>query len=95
MAEPLQVLEPQVADPILDEGDHDRMTHIVLEGFHLEEQEEFVSTNNSVVEGTVFGTPVKALCGKQWVPGRNPGKYPICPSCKEIAESLGWSVPSV
>ena len=26
MAEPLSVIEPTTTDPILDEGDHDRMT---------------------------------------------------------------------
>jgi len=37
---------------------------------------------------------VKALCGKIWVPGRNPTRYPICPTCKEIAEARGWKVPA-
>src|SRR5699024_11067193 len=30
------------------------------------------------------GPPVIALCGKVWVPGRDPEKYPVCPECKEI-----------
>jgi len=46
------------------------------------------------VEGLVNGTAVKALCGKVWVPSRDPKKYPICPTCKEVAESLGWKVPA-
>jgi hypothetical protein len=78
----------------LDEGDHERFTHIVLEGFHPEsEGEEFVALNNSVVEGIVNATPVRALCGKVWVPGRDPSRYPLCPTCREIAERLGWSAP--
>jgi hypothetical protein len=36
----------------------------------------------------VTGTPVKALCGKVWVPSRDPKKYPVCPACKEIYEQL-------
>jgi len=32
----------------------------------------------------VMGTPVVALCGKVWVPSRNPEKFPVCPECKEI-----------
>ncbi len=75
-----------------DEGDHDRFTHIVLEGYTPKDG-EFVALNNSVVEGMVNATPVKALCGKVWVPGRDPQKYPVCPTCKEIATSLGWSLP--
>jgi hypothetical protein len=42
----------------------------------------------------INGTAVKALCGKIWVPGRNPARYGICPTCKEIAEGMGWKVPS-
>jgi hypothetical protein len=85
-------VSPKVSDPMLD-GDHERMTHIVLEGFQPEEG-DFVSLGPSVVEGIVNGTAVKALCGKVWVPGRDPKKYPLCPTCKEIAEGQGWHVPT-
>ena len=60
------------------EGDHERMAHIVLEGFRPSE-EEFVSAGPSVAEGIINGTPVQ--------------KYPLCPTCKEIAQQMGWSVP--
>jgi hypothetical protein len=76
----------------LDDGDHERFTHLVLEGY-TPKNGEFVALENSVVEGMINATPVRALCGKVWVPGRDPKKYPICPTCKDIAESLGWSVP--
>ena len=81
-----------LGDPTLD-GDHERMAHIVLEGFRPEEG-DFVPAGPSVVEGMVNGTAVRALCGKVWVPGRDPARYPVCPTCKEIAESAGWKVPS-
>jgi hypothetical protein len=77
----------------LDEGDHERFTHIVLEGYTPDEG-EFVPLDNSVVGGIINATPVRALCGKVWVPGRDPQKYPICPTCREIAEGLGWSLPT-
>ena len=32
--------------------------------------------------------PVKALCGKKWTPGRDPEKFPVCPTCKEIYERM-------
>ena len=86
------ITSPVHADPKLD-GDHERMSHIVLEGVKLSD-EEFVSAGPSVVEGIVNGTPVKALCGKVWIPGRDPKRYPICPTCKEIAEGMGWKVPA-
>jgi hypothetical protein len=31
---------------------------------------------------------VVAICGKIFVPSRDPKKFPICPICKEIAEAL-------
>lgn len=79
--------------PTLDDGDHERFTHIVLEGYTPKDG-EFVALENSVVAGMVNSTPVKALCGKVWVPGRDPQKYPLCGTCKEIAASMGWSLPS-
>ena len=84
---------PVQQDPALD-GDHERMAHIVLEGWKPEDG-DFVSAGPTVVEGLVNGTAVKALCGKIWVPSRDPKRYPLCPTCKEIAESMGWSVPAV
>jgi len=83
---------PVQSDPALDE-DHERMAHIVLEGVTTTGG-DFVSAGNSVVEGMINGTAVKALCGKVWVPGRDPKKYPLCPTCRDIAESMGWKVPA-
>lgn len=42
----------------------------------------------SVTEGYVLGTPIVAICGKLFIPSRDPEKFPICPICKEIAEAL-------
>ncbi len=83
---------PVRSDPLLD-GDHERMAHIVVEGFKPDKG-DFISAGPSVVEGIINGTAVKALCGKVWVPGRDPKKYPLCPTCKEIAESMGWKIPT-
>jgi hypothetical protein len=41
-----------------------------------------------VTEGYVMGTPVVALCGKVFVPHRDPLKYPVCKECDEIAMGL-------
>jgi hypothetical protein len=76
-----------------EHGDHERFSHIVLEGFRVRDN-DFVAAGNSVVEGMVTSTPVVALCGKTWVPGKDPTRYPVCPSCKEIAASRGWRVPA-
>lgn len=58
----------------LDEGDHERFSHYV--------------DKSKLTEAMVMGTPVIALCGKVWVPSRNPDRYPVCPECKEIWQSL-------
>ena len=33
------------------------------------------------------GLVITALCGKTWVPTRDPGRYPVCPTCKEILDA--------
>ena len=38
--------------------------------------------------GGILGKPVVALCGKVWVPGRDPKRFPVCPACKAIYEGL-------
>jgi hypothetical protein len=91
MADAGITLEEILAEPQLD-GDHERMSHIVLEGFKPKHG-DYVAAGPTVVEGMVNGTAVQALCGKIWVPGRNPKKYPLCPTCKEIAEARGWKIP--
>jgi hypothetical protein len=88
---------PVTTDPLADQGDHERMTHIVLSGLRTggdEGEGEYVPTGTTVAEGIINQVPVRALCGKVWVPGRDPQRYPLCPTCKEIAESYGWRVPS-
>lgn len=67
-------LEKLLEDQQLDEGDHERFSHYVKK--------------DKIVESAVSGAPVKALCGKIWTPGRDPEKFPVCPECKEIYESL-------
>ncbi len=57
-----------------DDGDHERFAHYVRK--------------EKITESAVTGAPVIALCGKVWVPGRDPNKFPVCPTCKEIYEGL-------
>lgn len=55
-----------------------------------EDRERFshYANKNEITEALVFGTPVTALCGKVWVPSRDPNKFPVCPTCKEIMDAL-------
>ncbi len=43
---------------------------------------------DEITRALVLGIPVVALCGKIWVPHRDPDKYPICPRCKQIHDAL-------
>lgn len=41
-----------------------------------------------ILASAMSGEPVIALCGKIWLPGRDPSKFPVCPVCKEIYASM-------
>lgn len=41
-----------------------------------------------VTEAYVLGTPIVALCGKTFIPHRNPEKLRVCPPCKAILDAL-------
>lgn len=55
-------------------GDDERYAHYVRK--------------DKIMASALSGDPVIALCGKVWVPGRDPKKYPVCPTCKAIYEGI-------
>ena len=67
-------LEKLLEDTNVEDGDHERFSHYVKK--------------NSIMKSAMSGRPVIALCGKVWTPGRDPEKFPVCPTCKEIYEKL-------
>lgn len=64
--------EEQLQD--IEPGDHERFAHYVRK--------------EKIMESALSGAPVIALCGKVWVPGRDPQKFPVCPTCQEIYDGL-------
>ncbi|MDO4252581.1 MAG: DUF3039 domain-containing protein [Rothia sp. (in: high G+C Gram-positive bacteria)] len=58
----------------VEPGDHERFSHYVRK--------------EKIMESALNGTPVRALCGKVWTPGRDPQKFPVCPECKAIYDGL-------
>ncbi len=58
----------------VEAGAHERYSHYVKK--------------DKIVESAVMGNAVVALCGKVWVPSRDPERFPVCPDCKEIFEKL-------
>jgi hypothetical protein len=68
------ITEETVTNPVTDDGDHDRFSHYARKA--------------DITRATVEGTPVVAICGKVWVPSRDPSKYPICKICAELKSKL-------
>lgn len=66
------ITKPEVGPPQLEHGDHERFAHIV--------------DAKKLTDAYVFGTPLEALCGKVWVPSRDPKSFPLCPTCEQIAK---------
>ena len=67
-------LEKLLNEEQVEDGDHDRYSHYVKK--------------DKILKSALSGKPVIALCGKVWVPGRDPDKFPVCPTCKDIYEKL-------
>ena len=70
------VLERELVEQpqVSEPGDHERFAHYVRK--------------EKILASALSGEPVVALCGKVWVPGRDPSRFPVCPTCKEIYDSL-------
>ncbi|AMB58038.1 MULTISPECIES: DUF3039 domain-containing protein [Microterricola] len=67
-------LEELLNQESIEPGDHERFSHYVKK--------------EKILQSALTGKPVRALCGKKWTPGRDPEKFPVCPSCKEIYEKM-------
>jgi hypothetical protein len=69
-----QTVVDERTDMRTEEGDHEKFSHYV--------------PKDELTEAMIMGHPVIALCGKVWVPSRDPERFPVCPECKDIWESL-------
>ncbi|MEX5294334.1 DUF3039 domain-containing protein [Kocuria sp. CPCC 205268] len=67
-------IEREETRELQEPGDHERFAHYVRK--------------EKIMESALSGEPVIALCGKVWVPGRDPQRFPVCPTCKEIYDGL-------
>lgn len=59
---------------VTDNGEHDTFSHY--------------AEAKKILEARVMGIPCRALCGKEWIPTKDEQKYPVCPTCKDIYETL-------
>lgn len=61
-------------EPQTSHGDSDEYAHIVMK--------------RDQMRGYVGGQPVKALCGKVWVPSRDFEGRPVCQACVDERDRL-------
>jgi hypothetical protein len=61
-------------EPRTSHGDSDEYAHIVMKGDQM--------------RGYVAGQPIKALCGKVWVPSRDYEGLRVCQACAEERDRL-------
>lgn len=69
-----QTVHDERTEQRTEDGDHERFSHYV--------------PRETLTEAMVMGTPCVALCGKVWVPSRDPERFPVCPDCKDIWEQM-------
>lgn len=79
--------EAQQYEDIQDEHS-EHLTHIVNPPSNLHIWKQGMSAQEIVDIARAKGLQVVALCGKVWVPKRNPDKYDVCLTCVEIAAEL-------
>lgn len=66
-------------DTVVDtsNGDHDKFAHY--------------APKDEVTYALIYGVPIMALCGKIWIPSRDPKGFSVCPTCKEVYEAMNYS----
>ena len=73
MSQPDSKTLPRV-QPRTSQGDDDALAHIVMK--------------DDQMRGYLTGEPIKALCGKVWVPTRDYEGLPVCPACTDERDRL-------
>ena len=53
-----------------------------------EPQLTHITRSDESMRGYIEGHEIRALCGFEFVPTRDPNRYPICVECKSILEMI-------
>lgn len=70
----LEHVDTSTAPKVQEPGDHELFAHYA---------------GKVALDAAMFsGVPVTALCGKTWLPSKDPKRYPVCPTCKEVYEQM-------
>lgn len=67
-------VEEKTSPSFTDNEDHEKLSHY--------------AHKDDVMNAMVNGVAIMALCGKIWIPTRDGTKFPVCPECQEIYETL-------
>lgn len=70
----MPVVAPEVIPTLSDEDSNERVAHIIKK--------------SDWGKGYVMGEAVQALCGKMWVPHKDPQGLTTCSRCAEVFKEL-------
>lgn len=75
--------------PYEDTDDHgEHLTHIINPPANIHIWKPGMTSQDVVDIARATDQEVVSLCGKRWVPKRNPEKYDVCKSCMDVAGNL-------
>lgn len=66
--------DSETVTSVVEPGDHDKFAHY--------------AQKDEITYALIYGAPIMALCGKVWIPSRDPKGFSVCPECKEIFEEM-------
>ena len=65
--------------------DKDESSHIVLHPKGAGDE----TPQSYILRARIEGFPVKALCGYEWIPKRDPLPLPVCATCMDLYQQPG------
>lgn len=79
MTETLDETQVEEVTELAEPGDHDKFSHY--------------APKIEITMAMVTGARIRAICGKYWTPTRDGDKFPVCPDCREMYETLSTGEP--
>lgn len=55
-------------------GDHDTFAHYADKG--------------EITYALIYGVEIVSLCGKKWIPSKDPSRFPVCSACKHVLDLM-------
>ncbi|WP_233548735.1 DUF3039 domain-containing protein [Galactobacter valiniphilus] len=70
----MSTIAPETVQAPAEPGDHDLFAHY--------------ARKTDIEAAILDGVPCTALCGKTWLPNRDPQRFPVCPTCQDIYDNV-------